>query len=156
MFENEVILKEETYKENNKKRVFISGPISNDPDFMNHFEEAQKTLEAYGYRVVNPAKINSVNSEELFTYEEYLKIDIMYLSMCDYIYMLDGWQNSNGAKNELKYALNNNIEPLTPVKIITFTTNNNILKEKSKIMESSVALYCNGEECVENYIYTNK
>ena len=39
------------------------------------------------------------------SYEEYMKIDMSLLSICDTIYMLKGWENSRGANREYGYAL---------------------------------------------------
>lgn len=39
------------------------------------------------------------------TYEEYMKISMCMLDMCNYIYMLKGWEKSCGANREYGYAL---------------------------------------------------
>ena len=38
------------------------------------------------------------------TYQEYIKMSLCMLSMCDTIYMLKGWKDSKGAKLEHEYA----------------------------------------------------
>lgn len=38
-------------------------------------------------------------------YEEYMKMSMCMLDMCDYICMLKGWQDSRGANREYGYAL---------------------------------------------------
>lgn len=39
------------------------------------------------------------------TYEEYMKMSLHMLDMCEAIYMLDGWSKSCGANREFGYAL---------------------------------------------------
>lgn len=85
-------------------KVYISGAITGTDDYMERFEAAEKAITDAGYTAVNPAKINS-NLPEDTTYDEYMKLSMCLLEMCDVIYMLDGWEESNGANMELKYAV---------------------------------------------------
>lgn len=79
------------------KRVYISGKITglSEKEWTENFEAAEKALTEAGYRVINPAKVQAD-----LDYSEYLTIDIILLGRCDAIYMLDNWQDSNGAKAE--------------------------------------------------------
>ena len=79
------------------KRVYISGKITglSEKEWTENFEAAEKALTDAGYRVINPAKVK-VDLD----YQEYLTIDIILLGRCDAIYLLDNWQDSNGAKVE--------------------------------------------------------
>lgn len=90
-----------------KIRVYISGPITGTTDYMERFEETEKRLNGE-YSVINPAKVNS-NMPEDTTHEEYMKMSICMLSMCDAICMLKGWEYSLGASQEMIYAVNNGI-----------------------------------------------
>ena len=85
-------------------RVYISGPITGVPDYMEKFEAAEKELVEKGFAVVNPAKINYGMPDDM-TYEEYMEIDIKLIDMCDVICMLRGWKMSRGANREYGYAL---------------------------------------------------
>ena len=85
-------------------RVYISGPITGVPDYMENFEQAEKELIEKGFAVVNPAKINYGMPEDM-TYEEYLEIDIRLIDLCDVVCMLRGWEMSRGANREYGYAL---------------------------------------------------
>lgn len=85
-------------------RVYISGPITGVPDYMEKFEQAEKELVEKGFAVVNPAKINYGMPDDM-TYEEYMEIDIKLIDMCDVICMLRGWKMSRGANREYGYAL---------------------------------------------------
>lgn len=85
-------------------RVYISGPITGVPDYMDKFAETEKELKEKSYTVVNPAKINYGMPEDM-TYEEYMEIDIRLIELCDAIYMIRGWEMSRGANREYGYAL---------------------------------------------------
>jgi len=86
-----------------KTKVYLSGPITNQPDHMKRFNEAQTALEKEGYSVINPSLIASCLPEDT-EYEDYMKLDMVLLDMCDEIYMLKGWKNSCGANREYGYA----------------------------------------------------
>ena len=85
-------------------KIYISGAITGTDNHMERFEAAEKVITEAGYVAVNPAKINS-NLPEGTTYDEYMKLSMCLLEMCDVIYMLDGWEESNGANAELKHAI---------------------------------------------------
>ena len=84
-------------------RIYISGPMTGVDNYEDNFERAEKYLIALGYEVINPSKVDA--SLPQMNYFEYLDIDLYLLSKCQAIYMLNGWNNSNGAKEELKTAL---------------------------------------------------
>lgn len=85
-------------------KVYISGSISDDPQYKKHFKRAETKLKKEGYLVFNPTCIPVI-----FNYWEFMKIDLSVLECCDKIYMLRGWQNSRGAKIELARAIELNI-----------------------------------------------
>ncbi len=87
-----------------KERIYISGGITNVPDAIGRFLEAQKELESKGYMVYNPAHAN-IFMPEGTTYEEYMKVSFLLLDMADSIYMLKGWEKSCGANREYGYAI---------------------------------------------------
>ena len=80
-------------------RYYISGQIANNPTYQADFERAEMWLKLQGYEVINPCKV----SYDL-SYAEFMKIDLLLLEMCDAIYMLSNWEQSNGAKTELAVA----------------------------------------------------
>lgn len=84
-------------------KIYISGPITNVNNYREKFQNAENKLKADGYDVVNPALVDLVLTNG--THEEYMKVDMLLLSMCDAIYMLPGWQQSCGANREYGYAL---------------------------------------------------
>lgn len=46
-------------------------------------------------------------------YDEYLALDLYLLSMCDGIYLLNGWNRSSGAKKEISVAINTGMDIFT-------------------------------------------
>ena len=85
-------------------KIYISGAISGTDDYMERFAKAEKELTEQGYSVVNPAKVNAQLPEDTI-YEEYMKMSILMLDMCDSVYMLKGWEKSCGANREYGYAI---------------------------------------------------
>lgn len=87
-------------------KIYISGGITNFPNFMERFAEAEKRLRnAYPKaEVINPALVNS-NLPKSTTHEQYMKMSFLMLDMADYVYMLNNWRESCGASQEYGYAL---------------------------------------------------
>lgn len=86
------------------EKIYISGAITGTDDYMERFAQAEKTLIKSGYEVVNPAKVNAQLPEST-SYDEYMEMSFCMLKMCDIVYMLDGWTDSNGAKMEYDKAV---------------------------------------------------
>lgn len=85
-------------------KVYISGKMGGIPEgrIVKRFEEAANYLRNEGFVPVNPAvMLNNPGLE----YDDYIKIDLKMLSICDAIYLLRGWENSPGSKEELKFAI---------------------------------------------------
>lgn len=93
------------------KRIYISGPITGIENYWDKFKDAEVELVEKGYKVINPACIDDVMQGG--TWEEYMKVDMCLLSMCDAIYMLDGWETSCGANREYGYAMGKGMEILS-------------------------------------------
>jgi hypothetical protein len=78
------------------KSIYISGPIKDDPDYLAKFAKAEFVLATGGWKVVNPCTLTS----EQLTYAEYMKLDLVAELACDAIFMLQGWEQSGGARCE--------------------------------------------------------
>ena len=86
--------------------IYISGKITGTDDYLFRFNKVEKELELE-YDVINPAKVNNELPEST-TYQQYMKMSLCMLEMCDTIYMLKGWKDSKGARLEHEYAKANN------------------------------------------------
>ena len=89
------------------KKIYISGKITNNANYKADFEAAELALKIAGFQPVNPAEEKLPDGA---TWADYMRHDIKLLCDCDAIYMLDGWQESAGAKIEHKLARNLGIE----------------------------------------------
>ena len=85
-------------------KIYISGPITGIDDWKERFKAAEDDLKAQGHQVLTPRAIDAD-----LDYEDYMRIDFAMVEVSDAIYLLDGWQNSNGAKRELAHAIELNL-----------------------------------------------
>lgn len=85
-------------------KVYISGAITGIDDYMERFSKAEKYLQQKGYSVVNPAKTNATLPEDTL-YEQYMVVSRALLNICEAVFFLNGWQQSNGARKEMKWAI---------------------------------------------------
>ncbi|MDH4127675.1 MAG: DUF4406 domain-containing protein [Spirochaetota bacterium] len=82
-------------------KVYISGSITNNPDYIAQFKNAASVLKDRGYDPINPVELSHNHDK---TWKEFMKEDIKALLDCDCIYMLPRWENSIGANLELTIA----------------------------------------------------
>ena len=84
-------------------RIYISGPITNVVDYKEKFARAEKKIKAMhpDAEIINPTMIELPSS---CSHKDYMRIDFMLLDLADAIYMLDGWELSEGACMEYGYA----------------------------------------------------
>lgn len=83
--------------------VYISGMISNNPDYMKEFDEAEKLMLKRGYEVINPAKLNTIMPKSS-TWNNYMDVCEILLRQANAIALLPNWENSRGAKIEVYLA----------------------------------------------------
>lgn len=92
-----------------KPKVYISGKISglSEKEYKNNFNSAELYLTGLGYDVVNPVAYDTIPNG---TWKDYMRRDLKLLLDCDYIYLLDNWTESTGAKVEYSLARDIGIE----------------------------------------------
>jgi len=103
------------------KKIYISGPISNQPNLNREafYQEAER-IRTMGNQPVNPHGIGAEIENKLShvwdfltedgKWREYMVEDIRALLKCDAIHLLPGWENSRGAVIEEMIAEALNIE----------------------------------------------
>lgn len=81
-------------------KVYIAGKIRGDKNYRAKFEEAERHLKTLGHSVMNPAVLPPSG----FRHEEYMKVCLAMLDICDAVYMLPDWKKSEGARTEYNVA----------------------------------------------------
>lgn len=76
-------------------KIYLSGRITGDDNYKSKFEEYENKLKLFGHEVFNPASFPN-----MFSWEEFMEIDLKILSLCDAIFLLEDWKESRGAKIE--------------------------------------------------------
>lgn len=95
--------------EKTKGTIYIAGAIS-DIDFNKAkaaFELAEARLTQHFQYVINPMNLNHHHDK---SWASYMKVCINHLIKCDYIYMIQGWEKSKGARIELNLAIDLGLE----------------------------------------------
>ena len=82
-------------------KVYISGAITNVPNYKELFAKAKQELESanIGIECVDPSCLH-----EGMTYKQYIDITLEMLKSCDAIFILENWRDSKGVSLELAYA----------------------------------------------------
>ena len=86
-----------------KEKIYISGAIAHYDleERKATFADAEERLLKAGYVPVNPFRNGLPDDAH---WREHMRADIRLLLDCEYIYMLQGWELSKGAKLELDVA----------------------------------------------------
>lgn len=86
-------------------KIFISGPMTNDPNYKEKFFKTTNYLKT---KYPNATILNPAILPEGLSDIEYMSIDLTMLKCCDIIYMLKGYERSKGASLEFHYAYYSN------------------------------------------------
>lgn len=84
------------------KKVYIAGRITGTDDYRERFAKAEEEARVRGYEPINPVAIP--RAEEL-PYEEVMERCKELVASADFLYLLNGWEWSNGAIEELKHFM---------------------------------------------------
>jgi hypothetical protein len=86
-----------------KKKVYISGPITgHEATYQAEFAAARGTLTLLGYDPVMPTELSVVSKYKQRS--DYMREDLIAMCDCDFIYLLPGWEESRGARDEVYLA----------------------------------------------------
>lgn len=96
---------EELMKKTGSYTIFISGGMSNVPDYRERFEKARQELLELGYtHIVNPVDIDD-NLPFDMVLEEKFKRTSGAMMECDAVYFMPEYEKSKGAIREFNIAL---------------------------------------------------
>lgn len=99
-------------------KIYISGPITANPNYVEEFKKAEETLSAAGHEVINPVEITRHLLDRGFSpaelWRQCMIEDIKALKKCDAIVLLDRkGLLSRGMDIEIKTAVNFDIRIFT-------------------------------------------
>lgn len=106
----------------NTKRIYIAGPMTGVLDLnFPEFDRVTKELRADGFNVISPHEHTGpvMEGSDSDAYAWVLARDIMLLSECSTVILLDGWEDSTGANLEVAFA------KATTKHIVTYETYKN-------------------------------
>lgn len=92
--------------------IYISGPITGHDDYLREFEYAEKYLHNLDPDIVtfNPAAAFGTGGLSDADYRRIIDMEKDLICRFDAIFLLDGWEQSQGAREELKIALDENMD----------------------------------------------
>lgn len=106
-------------------KVYISGKITDDPNYKQKFKNAELCLRLAGFEVVNPADQEVTGKPWAW----YMRKDIAQLMECGAICLLKDWKKSKGARFECYIAKKLGLEIYTTSDLSKILVNK-IKKEK--------------------------
>lgn len=84
-------------------KIYIAGKITGDPNYREKFTEVAEELRQRGDSVMNPA---CLSEDKEFSWDDYMAVASAMQQVCDATVLLPDWQDSKGARIELKTAEN--------------------------------------------------
>lgn len=87
-----------------ESRVYLAGPITGVPDFMERFGGAKAYLESKGKHVFSPAHVTERLPKAYMTRKDFMDLGIFLLSMCEEIAVMPGYESHSGCQLEIAYA----------------------------------------------------
>ena len=85
-------------------KIYIAGKITGNPDYVAQFAEAEAALRAKGHSVMNPARIVPAAAFDAFDYRDSMRVSRAMQNVCEAVYFLPNWKDSDGARQEHAHA----------------------------------------------------
>lgn len=86
------------------KTVYLSGKMTGLEErvYKENFRNAELFYRSCGYEVVNPCNLSDIVLQRKpdASYEDFMTEDLRAIGKCTHIAMLEGWENSPGARRE--------------------------------------------------------
>lgn len=83
----------------NKKTVYIAGPITGVKNYWEAFEKAEQQVTDLGYIAITPSRLPVG-----MTNAQYMRICLASIDSADAVLLLPGWDESDGARVEEHYC----------------------------------------------------
>lgn len=80
-------------------KVYIAGPITDDPDYKDKFYDAEMALVSEGHTILNPSEL-----PKGLTNADYMRICFAMIDVADIVAFIPGWEESKGASLENAYC----------------------------------------------------
>src|SRR5688572_7215992 len=93
-----------------KGTIYVSGPITGRPELnLPAFRSAEEKIRSLGLRAIVPHDLVEGMHPEKFLWEDYMRVCIRHMMDCEAVVTLDDWEESPGAKIEVRLARELNI-----------------------------------------------
>lgn len=90
-------------------KIYIAGPITNILDYKANFAKAERKITKMGHIAINPATLPP-------GLKDYMPTCKAMIDQADAIYLLKGWENSVGAREEWEYAIDKKMQIICEIK----------------------------------------
>lgn len=127
-------------------KIYLSGKITDCPDYKEKFAAEEKRLKALGHDIFNPCIFPA-----FMEYEQYMSLDLMALNFMDAIFLMDNWENSKGAKREKLEAEKLGLKVLTEKDILVAETMLKLCEDSEKVAQFTFEM--EGDEEYRNRIF---
>ena len=82
------------------KMIYVSGPVTKNDNATEQFEEADAFLRKRGHIPLNPIRIDAPHPLKMGKWLYYMRKSVELLMKSDALFLLDGWEKSDGARIE--------------------------------------------------------